>query len=82
MYEGENVTCLCSSKDGNPPANVTWTKDGNKIDETKVRKNILFLRNVSASDAGNYECTAESYPDDQYKDNETVSVKVKLNCKY
>ena len=80
VNESQNVECSCTSKGGNPPANLTWTKDGNKIDETKVRKNLLSLRNVNASDAGNYVCTAESYPDDKYRDAKSVNVKV--NCKY
>ena len=74
------MTCLCTSEGGNPPANVTWTKNGENIGETKQRKNILFLRNVSTSDVGNYVCTAESYPDDKYRD--TKFVELILNCKY
>ena len=78
--EGENVTCSCTSDGGNPPANVVWTKNGKKFGETEQRENILFLRNVSTSDAGNYVCTAESYPDNKYRD--AKSVQLILNCKY
>lgn len=57
-----------------------WTKDGKKIGETQKRKNILFLKNVNESHAGNYKCVVESYPDDSYRDTKTVNVRV--NCKY
>ena len=80
VNESQNVNCSCTSRGGNPPANLMWTKDGNKIGETKVRENILFLRNVRASYAGNYVCMAESYPDDKYRD--AKSVEVRVNCKY
>ena len=81
VNEGESLSCSCSSKGGNPPANVTWRKYGKEeISKTKERNNTLFLKGVSKGDAGNYECTAESYPDYKYRDTKTINVSV--NCKY
>ena len=79
--EGENVTLSCTSTGGRPPANVTWEKkDGEKIGEIRKQSSTVFLRNVSAEDAGTYLCTAESYPDDKYRDVE--SVELIMNRKY
>lgn len=78
--EDENVTLSCTSTGGRPPGHVTWTKNRKKIGDTKQRENILFLRNVNAEDAGNYVCTAESYPDDKFRD--VKSVELTVNCKY
>ena len=79
--EGENVTLSCTSTGGRPPANVTWEKkDGEKIGEIRKQSSTVFLRNVSAEDAGTYECTAKSYPDANYRD--VKSVELIVNCKY
>ena len=80
VNEGENVTLSCTSTGGNPPAKLTWTKDGEKISEAKERENKLFLKNIRAEDAETYVCTAESYPDDKYRDSKKVALIV--NCKY
>ena len=78
--EGENVTLTCTSTGGHPPANITWKKDDKKIGKTKLRNNTVVLRNVCAEGAGIYVCTAESYPDDKYRD--VKSVELIVNCKY
>jgi hypothetical protein len=65
---------------GNPPADVTWYKDGVQTGGTKKENNTLTLKNVDETASGIYTCLARSYPDPEYEDNETIVVRV--NCKY
>jgi hypothetical protein len=46
---------------GNPPANVTWYKDGVQIIETKKENNTLTLSNVNGRASGTYTCVARSH---------------------
>ncbi|XP_028399387.1 hemicentin-2-like isoform X1 [Dendronephthya gigantea] len=59
--EGDNITCICQAKDGNPPANVTWYKDGVQITKSEKNRQILNLNNVDKKDSGIYKCIARSY---------------------
>jgi hypothetical protein len=70
--EGDNVTCVCRGEGGNPPANVTWYKDGVQIGGTKQEINTLTLKNGNETDGEIYTCLARSYPDPKYEDNETI----------
>jgi hypothetical protein len=79
--EGGDVLCTCQGQGGNPPASVTWYKDGNKIGETGKEEITLTLTNVSKEDHGSYECVAQSYPSEAFRDKAKVEVIVKLNCK-
>ena len=59
--EGDNVTCVCKGQGGNPPANVTWYKDGNKIGGTAEKQKTLTLNNVDRKASGTYKCLAQSH---------------------
>jgi hypothetical protein len=80
LNEGDDFTCECQGLGGNPPANVTWYKDGKKIDGTGTEKQILTLINVDETDSGTYKCVAESYPNVMFRDERSIRVDVK--CKY
>ena len=47
VNEGDNVTCVCTGKGGNPPANVTWyDKVGVQIGGAGKEEQTLTLSNV------------------------------------
>ncbi|XP_028416917.1 contactin-4-like [Dendronephthya gigantea] len=74
LNEGDDFSCLCEGKDGNPPANVTWFKDDTKIGGTGKKEQMLTLKNVDNTDRGTYKCLAESHPDERYEDKKTVKI--------
>ena len=80
VNEGDNVTFVCRGVGGNPPANVTWYKDGVQISETKQENNTLNLYDVNGTDRGNYTCAAQSYPTEAFKDEKSRELIVL--CKY
>jgi hypothetical protein len=80
LNEGDNFTCECQGLDGNPPANVTWYKDGKQIGKTGTEKQILTLTKVDETDSATYKCMAESYSNAMYRDEKSIRVDVK--CKY
>ena len=61
LNEGDNFTCVCRGEGGNPPADVTWFKDGVQIGETGKEEQRLTLSNVSKIASGIYKCVAQSY---------------------
>ena len=69
--EGDNVSCVCKGQGGNPPANVTWYKDGNKIGETGKEEKALTLNNVDRKASGTYKCAAQSHP---LKDEKVIEI--------
>jgi hypothetical protein len=79
VNEGSNLTCVCRREGGNPPANLTWDKDGKQIGNASYGENRLTLTNVNKNDNGIYTCIAQSYT---LKDEKSIEVKVRLNCKY
>ena len=81
VNEGDDVSYACQGQGGNPPADVTWYKDGNKIGETGKEEKTLTLTSVTNENAhGRYKCVAESYPSEMFRDE--VIVEVIVNCKY
>ena len=70
INESENLTCECRGECGNPPANVTWYKDGEQIG-TGYETNILSLLDVNEEDSGTYKCVVQSYT---LKDEKSVKV--------
>ena len=68
--------CACQGKGGNPPANVTWYKDGVQIAESEKEVKILNLHDVNKSDSGKYKCIARSYTLTDEK-----SIEVLVYCK-
>ena len=80
VNEGDYFTCVCRGEGGNPPANVTWYKDGVQIGVTGKEKQTLTLRNVDGTDTGTYKCVAQSHIN---ATNEiSIEIIVKINCKY
>ena len=80
LNEGDNFTCLCESDGGNPPANVTWYKDGVMFGEVGTENQILKLLSVGKSESGTYKCVASSFPHKSYT--REKSVQVLVPCKY
>ncbi|XP_028399291.1 hemicentin-1-like [Dendronephthya gigantea] len=72
--EGDNFTCLCKSKGGNPPPNVTWYKDGVKISDVGTVNQTLNIWNINRKDTGTYKCVATSYPNINYTDEKSCQV--------
>ena len=79
INEGDDSTCVCRGEGGNPPANVTWYKDGVQIGGTGKEEQTLPLSNVGAIDRGNYTCRAQSHT---LAVNKSIEVQIRLNCKY
>mgnify|MGYP002803380142 CR=1 FL=1 len=81
LNKNDDVTCVCRGEGGNPPANVTWFKDGKQIAEMKKENQTLTLNIVDETTKGNYTCLAESHPNPGYKDNKTIVVQVNFKPK-
>jgi hypothetical protein len=61
VNKGDDITCVCKGVGGNPPANVTWYKDGVQLSETGIENRTLSLGNVDRTASGIYKCVAESH---------------------
>ena len=82
VNEGGNVSCTCQGLGGNPPADVAWYKDNLKISETGKEEKTLTLTNVTnEKDHKGYKCVAQSHPNETFRDEVTVKVKVRPKCK-
>ena len=73
LREGGNFTCVCRGEGGNPPANVTWYKDGKQIYKTSYVENVLSLSDINEKNNGTYKCEAQSYT---LKDEKSIEVDV------
>ena len=82
LNEGDNFTCLCRGEDGNPPANVTWYKDGVQFSHVGTKNQTLNLLNVGGADNGSYKCVATSYPHESYTDEKSIQVIIYCECGY
>ncbi len=80
--EGDNVACVCRGEGGNPPADVTWFKDGVQIGENGKGEQILTLSNVSRTENGTYKCVAQSDTKSSYIDTKSIEIIVRRKCKY
>ena len=80
LNEGDDFTCLCEGKGGNPPANVTWYKNGVKFSDVGTEKQTLNLLNVSKANNGTYQCKAASYGHEKYTDEKSCEVIVYCKC--
>jgi hypothetical protein len=78
VNEGDNFTCVCRGEDGNPPANVTWYKDGVQIGGIGMEEQTLTLSDVDGTESGRYKCMAQSH----INATDEKSIEVRLNCKY
>ncbi|XP_028399326.1 cell adhesion molecule 2-like [Dendronephthya gigantea] len=74
LKKGENFTCLCRGEGGNPPANVTWYKDGVKITDVGTERQKLILSLVGRTVRGTYKCVATSHPFGKYSDEKFIQV--------
>ena len=81
LKKSENFTCLCKGEGGNPPANVTWYKDGDKFTDVGTERQTLKLLNVGETESGTYKCVATSYPHANYTDEKSSQVIVINNSK-
>ena len=77
MMKGDNITCMCKGKGGNPPAKVTWYEGGNKITESGEEERTLTLNNVGKNDSGKYKCLAFGH---ELAQNETT-IELVVQCK-
>jgi hypothetical protein len=82
VNEGDNFTCVCKGEGGNPPANVTWYKDGVQIGETGKKNKTLKLISVNETSNGMYKCEARSYTNDSFVDKKSIKVVVRQLSKY
>ena len=83
VNEGDNVSCACQGKGGNPPPDVTWYKDNRTIGGTGKEEKTLTLTNVTnENDHGSYKCVAQSHPNETFQDEVIVQVIVRPNCEY
>ena len=76
VNEGDNITCVCSGEGGNPPADISWFKDGAKIGGAGKENQTLTLRNIDKTDSGTYKCVAKSYTFTDEK-----SIEIVVYCK-
>ena len=79
VNEGDDFTCVCRGRGGNPPANVVWYKDGVQIGGTGKEEQTLTLSNVDGTESGTYKCMAQSHIN--ATDQKSIQIIVKLNCK-
>ena len=75
---GADVSCACRGKGGNPPANVTWYKEGKQIGDVGKEEQELILDPLHGVDNGTYKCVAQSHKNATFKDEE--SIVVLINC--
>ena len=80
INEGDDFACLCKGEGGNPPANVTWYRDGVRFSDVGAERQTLNLLDVSGTDSGTYKCVATSYPHENYTDKKFIQIMV--HCKY
>ncbi|XP_078354372.1 roundabout homolog 1-like [Oculina patagonica] len=66
IKEGRNVTLSCNT-DGNPVPTISWTRNGDPVDENKnsrvsftENKKQLTIINVNRTDSGEYRCVANN----------------------
>ena len=60
---GQNASWFCRVKEGDPPPNVTWTKDGDALMPTNdqrilVQGDRILIKVVQKDDRGLYSCHA------------------------
>ena len=75
---GADVSCTCRGKGGNPPANVTWYKEGKQIGGVGKEEQELILDPLHGADNGTYKCVVQSHTNATFKDEESIVVLV--NC--
>ena len=76
LIEGESITCLCNSTNGNPPPTASWSI-GNRVVGEGYLKTNLSLTSVGKEDNGTYICKVRSHNLTDEK-----SVHMNVACKY
>ena len=75
VLEGSNHTLFCNAI-GNPPPNITWTKDGSL---TVLHQGETYsIVNIQRQAAGGYKCTAWNGVGEPRNVTSTVTVHCKL----
>ncbi|CAB4017815.1 B-cell receptor CD22-like isoform X1, partial [Paramuricea clavata] len=78
VNESDAFTCVCRGGGGNPPAILTWYKDGEQTGNASYGENSLTRTSVTKDDIGTYKCVARRY---NLTDEKTIEVKARLNFK-
>ena len=63
---------------GNPPPEITWTKNGSPVNDPLLQNGSLYIHSTTPSDQGTYTVTATS---DEGSTNETIKLVI-LNPQY
>ena len=74
LSEGDSVSLSCVT-DSNPPATITWRKQGGNM---LTSQPSFTIQSVSKDSAGQYECVAENI----LGLSEPSTVMIKVKCKY
>ncbi|XP_026108209.1 hemicentin-1-like isoform X7 [Carassius auratus] len=69
IVEGDSVTLSCSS-DSNPPAEITWFKEGRFLGSGRIYR----ISNISSNHSGEYKCKSSNKHGE--KDSDTVMLNV------
>ncbi|XP_028399386.1 peroxidasin homolog [Dendronephthya gigantea] len=72
VKEGDNFTCVCTEQGSNPPATVTWYKDGKQISNQRRERQTLSISNIEKKDSGTYRCEAKNLVSDEEKSIEII----------
>ena len=68
---------MCEGKGGNPPAYISWYKDGVQIVEQGKDEKSLTLSHVNIKDSGSYKCLARSH---NLTDEKSIEILVYCKC--
>ncbi|KAL1281334.1 hypothetical protein QQF64_000137 [Cirrhinus molitorella] len=69
IWEGDSVTLICSS-DSNPPAEISWFKEGTFVGSGR----IYSISNISSNHSGEYKCKSRNEHGEKYSDAVTLNV--------
>uniref|UniRef100_A0A8C1MMX1 B-cell receptor CD22 n=1 Tax=Cyprinus carpio TaxID=7962 RepID=A0A8C1MMX1_CYPCA len=69
IVEGDSVTLSCSS-DSNPPANISWFKEGTFVGSGR----IYSISKISSDHSGEYKCKSSNQHGEKYSDTVTLNV--------
>ena len=74
---GQPTTLYIEAR-GNPPPEITWTKNGSPVNDPLLQNGSLYIHSTTPSDQGTYTVTATS---DEVSTSETIKLVV-LNPQY
>uniref|UniRef100_A0A8C1TS93 Ig-like domain-containing protein n=1 Tax=Cyprinus carpio TaxID=7962 RepID=A0A8C1TS93_CYPCA len=73
IVEGDSVTLSCSS-DSNPPAEISWFKEGTFVGSGRN----YSISNISSGHSGEYKCKSRNKLGKKYSDAVTLNVLCEL----